>query len=70
MAGLADPVVVPGRFERVDAGQPFAVLVDYAHTPDALGRVLAAARAARPAPAAGCSCVFGCGGDRDRASGR
>jgi UDP-N-acetylmuramoyl-L-alanyl-D-glutamate--2,6-diaminopimelate ligase len=64
VAGLADAVVVPGRFERVDAGQPFSVLVDYAHTPDALGRVLAAAR-----PLAGAGgkvvCVFGCGGDRD-----
>jgi UDP-N-acetylmuramoyl-L-alanyl-D-glutamate--2,6-diaminopimelate ligase len=63
-AGLVEPVVVPGRLERVDAGQPFAVLVDYAHTPDALGRVLAAAR-----PLAGeggkVVCVFGCGGDRD-----
>jgi UDP-N-acetylmuramoyl-L-alanyl-D-glutamate--2,6-diaminopimelate ligase len=66
VAGLADPVVVPGRLERVDAGQPFAVLVDYAHTPDALARVLAAAR-----PLAGAGgrvlCVFGCGGDRDPA---
>jgi UDP-N-acetylmuramoyl-L-alanyl-D-glutamate--2,6-diaminopimelate ligase len=64
--GLAEPVIVPGRFEPVDAGQPFAVLVDYAHTPDALARVLAAAR-----PLTGDGgrvlCVFGCGGDRDPA---
>jgi UDP-N-acetylmuramoyl-L-alanyl-D-glutamate--2,6-diaminopimelate ligase len=65
-AGLAQPLVVPGRFERVDAGQPFSVLVDYAHTPDALARVLAAAR---PLAAAGgrVICVFGAGGDRDAA---
>ena len=42
--GSRGPLVVPGRFERVDAGQPFTVLVDYAHTPDALAAVLAAAR--------------------------
>jgi UDP-N-acetylmuramoyl-L-alanyl-D-glutamate--2,6-diaminopimelate ligase len=65
-AGLAEPLVVPGRFERVDAGQPFPVLVDYAHTPDALARVLAAAR---PLTSAGgrVICVFGAGGDRDAA---
>jgi UDP-N-acetylmuramoyl-L-alanyl-D-glutamate--2,6-diaminopimelate ligase len=66
VAGLGEALVVPGRFERVDAGQPFPVLVDYAHTPDALARVLAAAR---PLTGAGgrVICVFGCGGDRDRA---
>ena len=44
VAGLGAPVVVPGRIEPVDAGQDFRVLVDYAHTPDALERVLVAAR--------------------------
>jgi UDP-N-acetylmuramoyl-L-alanyl-D-glutamate--2,6-diaminopimelate ligase len=54
---------VPGRFEPVDEGQPFAVLVDYAHTPDSLDNVL---RAARQLARARVICVFGCGGDRDR----
>ena len=54
---------VPGRFEPVDEGQPFAVLVDYAHTPDSLENVLSAARALTDARL---HCVFGCGGDRDR----
>ena len=45
---LATVSAIPGRFERVDAGQPFLVVVDYAHTPDALERVLEAVRAAAP----------------------
>jgi UDP-N-acetylmuramoyl-L-alanyl-D-glutamate--2,6-diaminopimelate ligase len=54
---------VPGRFEAVDEGQPFAVLVDYAHTPDSLANVL---RTARDLVQNRLICVFGCGGDRDR----
>jgi len=54
---------VPGRVEPVSAGQPFAVLVDYSHTPDSLANVLAAVRAVT---AGRVLTVFGCGGDRDR----
>lgn len=61
--GLATLPGVPGRMEPVDCGQPFAVIVDYAHTPDALERVL---RATRVATAGRLIAVFGCGGDRDR----
>jgi len=60
---LADAGRAPGRFEPVEAGQPFAVLVDYAHTPDSLENVL---NAARLLTAGRLVCVFGCGGDRDR----
>ena len=67
VSGLGDTPVVAGRFELVDAGQDFAVAVDYAHTPDALDTVLAAARELA-APAGGrVLVVFGCGGDKDRA---
>jgi UDP-N-acetylmuramoyl-L-alanyl-D-glutamate--2,6-diaminopimelate ligase len=61
--GLGRAERVPGRFEPVDAGQSFAVLVDYAHTPDSLENVL---RAARRLTEGRLIAVFGAGGDRDR----
>src|SRR5215469_12174712 len=61
--GISNLRAVPGRFERVDEGQPFAVVVDYAHTDDALRNVIAAARALDPSRVI---TLFGCGGDRDR----
>jgi len=61
--GIAALQSVPGRFERVDAGQPFLVVVDYAHTDDALRNVLTTAREFARARLI---VVFGCGGDRDR----
>jgi UDP-N-acetylmuramoyl-L-alanyl-D-glutamate--2,6-diaminopimelate ligase len=55
----------PGRLDRVDCGQPFGVMVDYAHTPDALEKLLAEGK--RLLPAGGrLHVLFGCGGDRDR----
>ena len=54
---------VPGRMERVEAGQPFSVVVDYAHTPDSVENVL---RTARRVAAGRLIAVLGCGGDRDR----
>ena len=60
---VAKVVNVPGRFERVIAGQPFTVAVDYAHTEDALVRLLTAAQALKTGRII---TVFGCGGDRDR----
>jgi UDP-N-acetylmuramoyl-L-alanyl-D-glutamate--2,6-diaminopimelate ligase len=62
-AGLAHAGRVPGRFEPIEEGQDFAVLVDYAHTPDSLENALAAAR---ELTAGRLIAVFGAGGDRDR----
>jgi UDP-N-acetylmuramoyl-L-alanyl-D-glutamate--2,6-diaminopimelate ligase len=64
-AGVASVAAIPGRLERVDTGQPFTVLVDYAHTPDALRAALSAAR--QLAGSQRVLVVFGAGGDRDAA---
>jgi UDP-N-acetylmuramoyl-L-alanyl-D-glutamate--2,6-diaminopimelate ligase len=62
--GVAECRTVPGRFERVQEGQPFLVVVDYAHTDDALRNVIETARVLKPRRVI---TLFGCGGDRDRA---
>ncbi|MDM7917513.1 MAG: UDP-N-acetylmuramoyl-L-alanyl-D-glutamate--2,6-diaminopimelate ligase, partial [Candidatus Eisenbacteria bacterium] len=59
---LARGVRVPGRMERIERGQPFLVVVDYAHTPDALARAI---EALRPQTRGRLTVLFGCGGDRD-----
>jgi UDP-N-acetylmuramoyl-L-alanyl-D-glutamate--2,6-diaminopimelate ligase len=62
--GIESVEGVPGRFESIEEGQPFAVIVDYAHTPDSLDNVI---RAARELGTGRLVVVFGAGGDRDRA---
>src|SRR5206468_1427725 len=62
--GITALRAVPGRFERIDEGQPFVVVVDYAHTDDALRNIIAVARGLNPKRVI---TLFGCGGDRDRA---
>jgi UDP-N-acetylmuramoyl-L-alanyl-D-glutamate--2,6-diaminopimelate ligase len=62
--GIAALQAVPGRFERIDCGQPFLVAVDYAHTDDALRNVI---QVAREMTKGRVITLFGCGGDRDRA---
>ena len=61
--GLKELRSVPGRFERIEEGQPFMVVVDYAHTDDALRNVISVARQMKPKRVI---TLFGCGGDRDR----
>lgn len=62
--GLAQLRPIPGRLQPVEAGQPFRVLVDFAHTPDGLEQLLGSVRMLLP-PAARLAVVFGCGGERD-----
>jgi UDP-N-acetylmuramyl-tripeptide synthetase len=61
--GIANCRAIPGRFERVESSQPFLVIVDYAHSPDALRNVIQVARSLNPKRVL---TLFGCGGDRDR----
>ncbi len=61
--GLSQSTTIPGRLEPIDLGQPFAVYIDYAHTPNALERLLTSLRRFKPNKL---HVVFGCGGDRDR----
>jgi UDP-N-acetylmuramoyl-L-alanyl-D-glutamate--2,6-diaminopimelate ligase len=65
VAGIAACDLVPGRFQSVDEGQPFLVIVDYAHTDDALRNLISTAR--ELSPSGRIIAVFGAGGDRDRA---
>src|SRR5581483_969154 len=65
-SGIASLARVPGRFERVDCGQPFTVVVDYAHTDDALRNLTTLAREFVKPTGGRVITLFGCGGDRDR----
>jgi UDP-N-acetylmuramoyl-L-alanyl-D-glutamate--2,6-diaminopimelate ligase len=65
-AGLRNLKAVPGRFEAIDEGQDFAVVVDYSHTPDSLDNALSEARLLAQSNGGRVITVFGCGGDRDR----
>jgi UDP-N-acetylmuramoyl-L-alanyl-D-glutamate--2,6-diaminopimelate ligase len=65
LPAVAKVTGAPGRLERVDCGQPFGVMVDYAHTPDALEKLLTEGRRLLP-PGGRLHVLFGCGGDRDR----
>lgn len=65
LPGVAHLAGAPGRLERVDLGQPFGVMIDYAHTPDALEKLLAAGKDLLP-QGGRLHVLFGCGGDRDR----
>lgn len=66
-AGLESVAAVPGRMERVDAGQPFGVVIDYAHSPASLEKVLSILAPVAAARGGGLIAVFGSAGDRDRA---
>jgi UDP-N-acetylmuramoyl-L-alanyl-D-glutamate--2,6-diaminopimelate ligase len=65
LPSVAQVTGAPGRLERVDCGQPFGVMVDYAHTPDALEKLLIAGKALLP-EGGRLHVLFGCGGERDR----
>ncbi len=66
VAGISAAYAVPGRFEQIEADNGVRIVVDFAHTPDALQKVLNAAGATLEGPEAVLTVVFGCGGDRDK----